>query len=69
MHLLYFYCCSIDDMIVLADELPVRGFIGHLSEEGILPHRHKMYLYTKLHFMFQYNGENVSDDSPNCIQM
>ncbi|KAF6017703.1 TM9SF1 [Bugula neritina] len=41
------------------DELPVRGFIGHLSEEGILPHRHKMYLYTKLHFMFQYNGENI----------
>lgn len=45
--------------IIVADDLPVRGFIGHLDEEGILPHRHKMYLYTRLHFVFEYNGENV----------
>ncbi|XP_067928632.1 transmembrane 9 superfamily member 1-like [Watersipora subatra] len=41
------------------DDLPVRGFIGRLNEEGILPHRHKMYLYTSLQFTLTYNGKNI----------
>lgn len=41
------------------DDLPVRGFIGHLEESGFLPHKHKVRLYTHLNFKMEYNGNNV----------
>ena len=41
------------------DDLPIRGFIGHLEEGSILPHNHKTYLWTHLHFSFEYNGDQV----------
>ena len=42
------------------DDIPVRGFIGHLEEGGLLPHSHKIYLWTHLHFNIEYNGDQVS---------
>ena len=42
-----------------ADDLPIRGFIGHLEEVSILPHKHRTYLWTHLHFTFEYNGDQV----------
>ena len=44
------------------DDLPMRGFIGHLEESGFLPHRHRTYLWTHLLFSFLYNGNNVCFD-------
>lgn len=41
------------------DDLPIRGFIGHLEEGSILPHNHKTYLWTHLHFAFEYNGDQL----------
>lgn len=41
------------------DDLPIRGFIGHLEEGSILPHNHKTFLWTHLHFSFEYNGDQV----------
>ncbi|XP_046560989.1 transmembrane 9 superfamily member 1-like [Haliotis rubra] len=41
------------------DDIPIRGFIGHLEEGGFLPHNHKIYLWAHLHFNVEYNGENV----------
>ncbi|XP_076348174.1 transmembrane 9 superfamily member 1-like [Tachypleus tridentatus] len=53
------------------DDLPLRGFIGHLEEGGFLPHTHKLHLWTHLTFNIEYNenkiiGANVStkDHSP-----
>ena len=45
---------------VHADNIPIRGFVGHLEEGGILPHKHKVYLTTHLHFTTEYNREQVS---------
>jgi len=41
------------------DDLPVRGFIGHLEEGSFLPHHHKTYLWTHLHFAFEYNKDQL----------
>ncbi|ELT97180.1 hypothetical protein CAPTEDRAFT_172435 [Capitella teleta] len=41
------------------DEIPVRGFVGHLEEGGFLPHNHKVYLWAHLHFNIEYNGDQV----------
>ncbi|CAH1776014.1 unnamed protein product [Owenia fusiformis] len=41
------------------DEIPVRGFIGHLEEGGFLPHNHKIYLWAHHHFNVEYNGEQI----------
>jgi transmembrane 9 superfamily protein 1 len=41
------------------DDLPIRGFIGHLEEGPFLPHRHKVSLWTHLLFTFEYNGDQV----------
>jgi len=44
----------------VVDDLPVRNFIGHLLEEGLLlPHRHKTLLWTHYHFAFEYNGQQI----------
>lgn len=42
------------------DEIPVRGFIGHLEEGGFLPHNHKIFLWAHLSFHIEYNGDQVS---------
>lgn len=47
-----------------SDDLPIRGFIGHLEEGSILPHNHKTYLWTHLHFSFEYNGDQVCENEP-----
>ena len=41
------------------DELPIRGFVGRLEEGHFLPHRHRTFLWTHLHFIFEYNGNQV----------
>jgi transmembrane 9 superfamily protein 1 len=41
------------------DDLPIRGFIGHLEEGPFLPHRHKVSLWTHLLFTFEYNGDQL----------
>ncbi|XP_048590054.1 transmembrane 9 superfamily member 1 isoform X2 [Nematostella vectensis] len=43
----------------VVDDLPVRGFIGHLEEGQILPHRHKISIWNHLHFTIEYNGDQV----------
>lgn len=55
---------------VITDDLPIRGFIGHLEEGSILPHNHKTYLWTHLHFSFEYNGDQVwweVHGQPACV--
>ena len=41
----------------VVDDIPVRGFIGHLEESGFLPHSHKVLLWSHLHFNIEYNDE------------
>ena len=51
----FLYCmpaCNVDDV-------PIRGFIGHLEEGSFLPHNHKTFLWTHLHFSFEHNGDQV----------
>lgn len=43
----------------ILDDLPIRGFIGHLEESGFLPHTHKIHLWTHLNFNIEYNGNEV----------
>ena len=43
----------------LTDEIPIRGFIGHLEEGSFLPHNHKTFLWSHLHFTFEYNEKQV----------
>ena len=48
-----------DDVCCTLDDLPIRGFLGHLEEGPVLPHSHKTYLWTHLHFTFEYNDNQV----------
>ncbi|EEC11341.1 endosomal membrane protein EMP70, putative [Ixodes scapularis] len=41
------------------DGLRLWGFIGHLEEGGLIPHKHKLYLWTHLTFNIEYNGGRV----------
>ena len=41
------------------DDLPLRGFIGHLEEGSFLPHTHKVFLWAHLNFNIAYNGDQV----------
>ncbi|BFZ21599.1 hypothetical protein BsWGS_24638 [Bradybaena similaris] len=41
------------------DDIPVRGFIGHLEEGGFLPHTHKIFLWSHLHFNIEFNKDHV----------
>ena len=43
----------------LADDIPIRGFIGHLEEGGFLPHHHKTYIWAHLHFNIEYHDNQV----------
>ena len=52
-------------LLCATDDLPIRGFIGHLEEGSILPHNHKTYLWTHLHFSFEHNGDQVG--CPGCV--
>eukprot|EP00729_Bicosta_minor_P004884 gene4884-23282_t len=42
----------------IAGDLPVRGFVGQL-EQRMLPHTHKVFLWTHIHFSFEYNGNQI----------
>ena len=53
--------CNDVIMMSSSDELPIRGFIGHLEEGPFLPHRHKVSLWTHLLFTFEYNEDQVRD--------
>ncbi|XP_071958712.1 transmembrane 9 superfamily member 1-like [Antedon mediterranea] len=53
---------SIEDLYYfefVLDDLPVRGFIGHLEEGGFIPHTHKIYLWMHHHFHIEYNGDQI----------
>lgn len=50
--------CALSDIPTSAGDLPVRGFMGQL-EERMLPHIHNVFLWTHLHFEFEYNGNQV----------
>ncbi|GAB6028436.1 Transmembrane 9 super member 1 [Chamberlinius hualienensis] len=41
------------------EDIPIRGFIGHLEESGFLPHKHKVFLVTHLHFTIEYNNNQI----------
>ncbi|KAL3887903.1 hypothetical protein ACJMK2_000290 [Sinanodonta woodiana] len=41
------------------DDIPIRGFIGHLEEGGFLPHTHKVFLWAHLHFNIEYNEDQI----------
>ncbi|KAM7437452.1 Transmembrane 9 superfamily member 1 [Porites harrisoni] len=41
------------------DDLPLRGFIGHLEEGSFLPHTHKVFLWAHLNFNIAYNGDQI----------
>lgn len=56
----FMWCCSFRRICSIPDEIPVRGFVGHLEEGGFLPHNHKVYLWAHLHFNIEYNGDQVS---------
>ena len=49
------------------DDLLMRGFIGHLEEGAFLPHNHRTYLWTHLHFSFGYNGQEVVEANVSTI--
>lgn len=51
---------SVFYVFIFLDEIPVRGFIGHLEEGGFLPHNHKIFLWAHLSFHIEYNGDQVS---------
>ncbi len=44
----------------VADDIPMRGFVGKFEEENLIPHVHHMYIYTHYDFYFEYNGNKVS---------
>ena len=48
-----------NDLFFNADDLPLRGFIGHLEEGSFLPHTHKVFLWAHLNFNIAYNGDQV----------
>ena len=45
--------------LLCTDDLPLRGFIGHLEESGFLPHSHKVFLWAHLNFNIEFNGDQV----------
>lgn len=49
------------------DDLLIRGFIGHLEEGSFLPHHHKTYLWTHLHFSFGYNKKQIVEANVTTV--
>lgn len=45
------------------NDIPIRGFVGHFEEGGIIPvnlvHEHKVYLWTHHQFNINYNGDEI----------
>lgn len=41
------------------DDIPVRGFVGHLEESGFLPHRHKVFLWTHYTFNIEFHNNRI----------
>ncbi|XP_078486677.1 transmembrane 9 superfamily member 1 [Ciona intestinalis] len=46
---------------MVADELPMRSFVGRFEESSFLavPHIHRLYLYNHIKFLFTYNGDKI----------
>uniref|UniRef100_A0A1I8FHM6 Transmembrane 9 superfamily member n=1 Tax=Macrostomum lignano TaxID=282301 RepID=A0A1I8FHM6_9PLAT len=44
---------------VRVDDIPVRGFVGHLEETGFVPHSHKVFLWTHFSFRFYFSGQRI----------
>lgn len=51
------------------DDMPIRGFIGHLEEGSFLPHNHKTFLWSHLHFHFEYNEDQVISANVSTLGM
>ncbi|KAG1714191.1 Transmembrane 9 superfamily member 1 [Nymphon striatum] len=56
------------------DDLPLRGFVGHLEETRMIPHTHKIFLWTHFSFVISYNQDqivstNVSMKSDKYIRL
>ena len=45
--------------VLLADDIPVRGFIGRLEEGNFIPHVHKVLFFTHHVFNIEYNDNQV----------
>ena len=45
----------------------MRGFIGHLEEGSFIPHNHRTYLWTHLHFSFGYNGHEIVEGNVSTV--
>uniref|UniRef100_A0A1I8JKR5 Transmembrane 9 superfamily member n=1 Tax=Macrostomum lignano TaxID=282301 RepID=A0A1I8JKR5_9PLAT len=43
----------------VVDDIPVRGFVGHLEETGFVPHSHKVFLWTHFSFRFYFSGQRI----------
>jgi transmembrane 9 superfamily protein 1 len=43
----------------VAGDLPVRGFVGQLEETMLPSYSHTVFLWTHLHFDFEYNGNQI----------
>lgn len=43
----------------IADDIPMRGFVGKFEETNLIPHVHHMYIYTHYNFFFEYNGNKI----------
>ena len=48
---------------MVADEIPMRSFLGQFTERGFLavPHTHDLTLFTHITFQFTYNNDKVCD--------
>lgn len=43
----------------IADDIPMRGFVGKFEETNLIPHVHHMYIYTHYNFYFEYNQNKI----------
>lgn len=43
----------------IVDDLPIRNFIGHLEEGHLIPHTHKILLWTHYSFTFEYHDAQI----------
>lgn len=44
---------------IVIDEIPVRGFIGHLEEGNMLPHVHTIHFWNHQLINIEYNGDEI----------
>lgn len=43
----------------VADDIPMRSFIGKLEEGNLIPHVHHTFIYTHYNFYFEYNDNRI----------